>query len=218
MRMLPHHPLPLATTSPFTPGGRPVREDPQAWSRALAEAVQCSPSGAGPRAGAAAAPSLQLMPSPPGTSSMQGPEPHAASPIRGWGSGFLAGATVMRSAGLPQQGQESWPAYPGLPPLQAVGTRSCERVPHEETTPASSPAFQRQQRPPSPAAGVHVHVEHRPDGVAVWLGVDRRVRPESLQALFTTLRAPARQGPSVVSITCNGVAVFTRSPVHKETP
>lgn len=219
MRMLPHHPLPLATTSPFTPGRTAVREDAQAWSRALAEAVHCSPSGGGPRAAAADAPPSQVKPSRPGESSGQDATPHVASAIRGWSPGLRAEATNVRSlACLGHQGQDSWPAFPGLPPLQPLGTRSCKGVADEETTTGPSAALQRQQRPPSSAAGVHVHVEHRPDGVAVWLGADRRVAPESLQALFAVLRAPARQGPPIVSITCNGAAVFTRSPARKETP
>lgn len=221
MKAVPHSTLPLATTSPFTPSGRSGRKDPQGWTQAFLGAAKSDAGradttppavGESPRVASGGSPShsaaTPLLPLDRSASSLPA--------ARVTGLTVSATRIALAATRSDADSQHDGPAALAAPVQGSSQSRREKEAPAQTPRPASPrPQRSGEADPPAP---IRVHVEHQAGGVAVWLGIDRRVACDCLHALIAGLRSPMRGAPTVVSLTCNGAAVFSRSPNHKDIP
>lgn len=200
--------LPLATTSPFTPRGiaPDASEWKCAWVRASCETARhplCPPSVPWRESVPSEAPlAVQVLPpgAAPGVQEVglagtEAPEPR-----------MHAGKSIVHEI-------QPYTAFAVARPAAV----SIELVPGEvEDVVQENVSRSPLRKPDHPA--VHVHVEERPDGLAVWLGIagDTGQKPR-VAALLYELR---RHWPAIplASLVCNGQSLYDPSSSPKETP
>jgi hypothetical protein len=209
---MPLHTLPLATTTPFTPWGRPAEQDAKGWTQALALAASASlpPQGScGPNGQSGQAQPAALC-VPPRASR----ERHA----------------IFHPAGAPFEAAVTSCAHPGAEPvaLQPEDADHRAQIAPESGAPARTLPDSADETPdvhpgrPCPAQSansdrspVRIHVEQHAAGLAVWLGVDGgAVTSARVAAALDRLRTDAR----IVSLVCNGIPLHDRSRLPKEAP
>lgn len=195
MNPIPHTPLPLATTSPFTPSGEKSRAAVQGWARELELARGLLEPGEAP---------LLVPPrAPPSWQTGKPDSPRIAPAVvsanrfgtRELPSGDAAAVTHL--------------AAPRTDPFLAAGAVLARANNEPETLDRSEPAPPRRPERPAPGAAVRVHLEPSAEGLSLWLGLDGHDAATRAAALLPELRRQLEtisQGP--VAVVCNGRTIY----------
>lgn len=207
MNPVPHDLLPLATTSAFTDWTRASTHVGAQWSQAWSRARHAQPEA-------------QPTKTPPPAAL---PPRHSApeQALRSF-AGHAAGADA-RTQCRPAAATE--PPQVHLAQLPACATSGdSERLARDaqpgDVEPASIARSQpRACLPPSSAhpSRIHVHVEHHPDGLAVWLGIPAPAGGAAVRSLLAALRHPSPGGMPLARLTCNGRTVHDTHSHPQET-
>ena len=203
MTSVPQHTLPLAMTSPFTPSARLPASDPGHWGQTFGRALQGIPVG--PAAPVNLVVSLPPSAQPallvqragvaPSTTASQVVHPNAED-----------GKLACASAG---SGQVS---VSGNPTTCALLPAAPDAEPAPSRPPTQCPA---RQNDPTP---VRVHVEHHPDGLAIWIGADATVGTNAVTSMLFTLRSAQPNTGPIASLVVNGRTVYANTRPPKENP
>ena len=198
MTAVPHHTLPLATTSPFTQWAHSPASDHADWGRTFDRALQgiCAEGVPGQHAPAVPATMAHRLSPAPATLLAQ----HAGVP-----------PSTPASQVMHPTGEDVKPGCASAAgQMSTMGTRlpdAPDAEPAKSRPPPQRLARQEENAP------VRVHVEQHPEGLAIWIGADATLGSDAVAALLATLR---RAHPH--ALVFNGRTVYASPRPPKENP
>lgn len=223
MNMLPHAPLPLATTSAFT-GSRAHQPAPgEKWQQALQRVTgtwhaggavperEANRQGTPGRAMEGASPPKVLV----AASADRLISQHCAGPVALGAPGSSRAAAYAGIGGSPTAVVHTAPSPSGPPP-----DGSSFRDVAEQGEPALHPRARKAQDGSGERSSLRMHLEHDAQGLCVWLGLDgdaAAVRLRAASMLAELQRVLAGPGYRLVRVVCNGTAIYAAPPLEKET-
>ena len=138
----------------------------------------------------------------PALHSDRGPSPHHQGDARDAWARALGNAEAYGGAGPSAPKPRAVPGALACPPRFVVAPAACGRKP-EEILPGGDESLVL-DRTATPTLPVRVHAEESPDGVRVWIGVDRALLAKAPFISAEVQRSIAQRGVRILSLTCNG--------------